>query len=227
MVLERNPELTARLAAGLEEQALDPSLISTSDLSDLRLPPTRDSLQSREGIRGALERAEEMLDSYRFDSQTGIATFTIPSGLGDIDAMLALNSYFLRSYPDQGMGAISAAAMEWFKERLVQRDSSHSRAVTITALVPGTDHKTREEQRGVLDDRGLEFSDMRDQALAAALHACTQGAKDLFESNSVVGLTPGFGLMTLRRKGVSVCTRFDNKPNTRIFASGSARIYAA
>ncbi len=53
--------------------------------------------------------------------------------------------------------------------------------------------------RVFLKEQSLNFADPRDQAIAAALHACTHNGEDLFQELSVRGSVPGFVLLTVPR----------------------------
>ena len=64
--------------------------------------------------------------------------------------------------------------------------------------------KNRTTQEGVLREQSLVFSDPRDQAIAAAIHACKHNGEDLFKGLWVRGSVPGFALLTFQSRGAIV-----------------------
>jgi hypothetical protein len=176
----------------------------------------------------SLQIAEEMVKSYAFDKKTGVSTFTVPAGVTDVDAMRALNEYFRKNHSTLNRDAVYAVHLEWF-EKLPQkfpahcerRDYSQARQITITGVVKGTRRENRTTQGSVLDGESLVFSDPRDQALAAAIHACRHQGADLFKNLRVRGSVPGFALGTGQSWGVSVHRASDVLENGRSAASGS------
>jgi hypothetical protein len=83
-----------------------------------------------------------------------------------------------------------------FSTHCEQRDYSQASKVTITAVVKGTESEIRITQEGILQHKKLVFSDPRDQAIAAALHACKNNGQLLFKQFWVRGSVPGFALYT-------------------------------
>ena len=157
------------------------------------------------------QTAQEMVDSYAFDKKTGVSTFTVPAGVTDVEAMKALNEYFRKNLPNFKRDAVYADHLEWlenlpkkFPTHCEQRDYSQARQITITGVVKGTQGENRTTQGSVLRDDSLVFSDPRDQAIAAALHACKHDGQDLFKDLWVRGSVPGFALRTYQRYGVLV-----------------------
>ena len=176
----------------------------------------------------SLQIAQEMIDSYVFDKTTGVSTFTVPAGVTDVEAMKAVNEYFRKkSHFWFKRDAVYAGDLEWYKnlpkqysEHCQERDYSQARQITITGVVKGTKGENRTTQRSVLKDESLIFSDPRDQALAAAIHACKHNGEDLFQDISVRGSVPGFVLRTWRFFRVSV-SRYGGSGNFNVAASGS------
>ncbi|MEY4667778.1 MAG: hypothetical protein RL518_477 [Pseudomonadota bacterium] len=168
-----------------------------------------------------LEVAEAMVASYRFDKSTGVSTFTIPAGVSDIDAMKEMNEYFRKHLPQCERDAIYAVNFKWYEDNLPVRDMSQQREVAIVAVVKGTTDKYRAAQEKLLAKQGLHFADMRDQALAAALHACVNGGEDLCQDLWVRGSVPGFALRTTSYLGVSVIRDSNGDDCFDVAASGS------
>jgi hypothetical protein len=157
------------------------------------------------------QTAQEMVDSYAFDKKTGVSTFTVPAGVTDVEAMKALNEYFRKNLPNFKRDAVYADHLEWlenlpkkFPTHCEQRDYSQARQITITGVVKGTQGENRTTQGSVLRDDSLVFSDPRDQAIAAALHACKHDGEDLFKDLWVRGSVPGFALRAIQGRGVDV-----------------------
>jgi hypothetical protein len=169
-----------------------------------------------------------MVKSYAYDKETGVSTFTVPAGVTDVEAMKALNEYFRKNHSTFNRDAVYADHLEWF-EKLPQefpahcerRDYSQARQITITGVVKGTKGENRTTQGSVLEGESLVFSDPRDQALAAAIHACRHKGADLFKNLRVRGSVPGFALGTGESWGVSVHRASDVLENGRSAASGS------
>jgi hypothetical protein len=240
VVAEKVAEVT-KLAAGFLAQAAA-SLVSKADaLSpdemsrrlDGALQALRgDEVSTSAGVTTAqktsLQIAEEMVKSYAFDKKTGGSTFTVPAGVTDVDAMKALNEYFRKNHSTLNRDAVYADQLQWF-EKLPQefpahcerRDYSQARQITITGVVKGTKGENRTTQGSVLEGESLVFSDPRDQALAAALHACKHDGQDLFKDLWVRGSVPGFALIPIRYIGVRVRRYFDDYGYLFVAASGS------
>jgi hypothetical protein len=174
------------------------------------------------------QTAQEMVDSYAFDKKTGVSTFTVPAGVTDVEAMKALNEYFRKNLPNFKRDAVYADHLEWlenlpkkFPTHCEQRDYSQARQITITGVVKGTQGENRTTQGSVLRDDSLVFSDPRDQAIAAALHACKHDGQDLFKDLWVRGSVPGFALDTDQDGGVFVSGYYDADDSLSVAASGS------
>ena len=176
-----------------------------------------------------LQIAREMVGSYAFDEKTGVSTFTVPAGVTDVEAMKALNEYFRKNLPGFDRDAVDATHLEWYENlpkefptHCEQRDYSQARQITITAVVKGTAGESRTTQGSVLKDDSLVFSDPRDQALAAAIHACKHEGENLFQGLEVRGSVPGFALRTNRYHGVEVLADGSDFDRSFVAASGSA-----
>lgn len=119
------------------------------------------------------------------------------------------------------LAAVDAKRFKWYEDNLPARDMTQPREVTIIAVVEGTADKNRADQEKVLAKQGLRFADERDQALAAALHACLNDGRDLFKRYWVRGSVPGFVLSTDRSRGVCVVRCIDVFDFNLFAASGS------
>jgi hypothetical protein len=124
--------------------------------------------------------------------------------------------------------AVYADHLKWFEnlpkqhpEHCQKRDYSQARQITITGVVKGTEGEERTCQGSVLEGKSLVFSDPRDQALAAAIHACKHNGEDLFQHLWVRGSVPGFALYTYRFFGVYVHRFSDAHDSNFVAASGS------
>ena len=170
-----------------------------------------------------------MVDSYAFDKKTGVSTFTVPAGVTDVEAMKALNEYFRKNLPNFKRDAVYAGRLKWLKNlpkqflaHCEQQDYSQARQITITGVVKGTKGANRTTQGSVLEGESLAFSDPRDQALAAALHACKFYGQDLFKKDLWVrGSVPGFALYAFLDDGVRVGGFVDDHAFYDVAASGS------
>jgi hypothetical protein len=180
------------------------------------------------------EMAEMALESYEYDPLTGVSTFVRPRGVSDVKLMTALNKYFRKQYPNYNRDAIYDNDIDWYDKLPTDfpdhchqgRDYSpdipkSSRTITITSLVSGTTGKNRDDQEKILKAVGLSFSDPRDIALAAALHACKYNGEDLFKDKWVRGSVPGFALGTDGGDGVVVGWYDDDFVFGNVGASGS------
>jgi hypothetical protein len=180
------------------------------------------------------EMAQMALESYKYDENTGVSTFVRPRGVSDVKLMRALNKYFRKQYPNYNRDAIYDNDIDWYDKLPTDfpdhchqgRDYSpdipkSSRTITITALVLGTTDKDRVDQGKLLQDAGLSFSDPRDIALAAALHACKYNGEDLFKDKWVRGSVPGFALCTDDDDGVFVFGYDVGRGRDDVGASGS------
>ena len=174
----------------------------------------------RPSIEAQIKTAKEMVESYAFDKNTGVSTFTVPAGVTDVEAMKALNDYFRVNHSGFNRDAVNATTLEWFEKLpkeyptyCQERDYSQARQITITGIVRDTGWRQgRIRQEGILNNESLVFSDPRDQALAAAIHACKYNGEDLFREKGSVSCVrssvPGFALFTQADVGVNV-SRYD------------------
>jgi hypothetical protein len=176
----------------------------------------------------SLQIAHEMVGSYAFDTRTGVSTFTVPAGVTDVEAMKALNEYFRKHHSDFNRDAVYASHLEWFgklpKEYPTycqERDYSQARQITLTGVVKDTKGESRTTQEASLKNESLGLADPRDQALAAAIHACKHNGEDLFKDMWVRGSVPGFSLCTFQHLGVFVFRFFGDDVSYRVAASGS------
>jgi hypothetical protein len=184
---------------------------------------TGDACRVLRGQKTELQIAQEMLKSYVFNPDTRVSTFTRPAGVTDVEAMRALNSYFRSQLPSCGRDAVSEQALQWFENsnNCRPRDLLNDTQTTITVVVEGTKGENRTTQGNVLRESGLVFSDPRDGAMAAALHACTYGGKDLFEDCWVNCSVPGSVLYTCADRGVCVTESSPWHDDNHIVALGS------
>jgi hypothetical protein len=220
--------LAAQAAASLLGKAEKLSLDETFHRLDGALQALRgDQVSTSAGVTTAqktsLQIAQDMVDSYAFDRNTGVSTFTVPVGVTDVEAMKALNEYFRKNHSEFKRDAIYAGDLEWFEnlpKQHPERDYSQARQITITGVVKGTKGENRTTQGSVLEGKSLVFSDPRDQALAAAIHACKHKGADLFDGFWVRGSVPGFALYTHVNGGVYVL-RFNDDGVNFVAASGS------
>ena len=199
-----------------------------SFLSELRGEDVSTSGAVATTQKSSLQTAQEMVDSYAFDKNTGVSTFTVPAGVTDVEAMKALNDYFRVNHSGFNRDAVNATTLEWFEKLpkeyptyCQERDYSQARQITITAVVKGTAGESRTTQGSVLKDDSLVFSDPRDQAIAAALHACKHDGQDLFKDLWVRGSVPGYALITNQSDGVHVRRSLDVLGFSYVAASGS------
>jgi hypothetical protein len=176
----------------------------------------------------SLQIAHEMVDSYAFDKKTEVSTFTVPAGVTDVEAMKALNEYYSKNQPGFNRYALYANDLAWFEKLpkeyptyCQERDYSQARQITITGVVKDTKGESRTTQEAGLKNESLGFADPRDQALAAAIHACKHNGEDLFKDLWVRGSVPGFSLCTFQTYGVSVFRFFGDDVSYRVAASGS------
>lgn len=220
-VLDTNPHVPALIVA-MTEEALRSNLEKKSCRQlarALEAVPAADALAK---VKSApIVIADEMVISYRFDRSTGTSSFIIPADVTDLEAMKALNRYFRYHLPECNRDAIYAKDLAYFEDNLPPRDASEAREVTIIAVVPGTSSEVRGAQAEVLANQGLVFSDIRDQALAAAIHACTFGREDLFQSKVVRSSAVGVALRTIPTFGIRVFGSDGESAYLNVVASGS------
>ena len=178
--------------------------------------------------RTPLQIAEEMVASYSFNKRTGVSSFTVPAGVTDVEAIKSLNEHFRQYLPSFKRDAVYSIRLdryeklpEMFPAHCEKRDYSQARQITIEAVVEGTMGEDRLLQEGKLEHRDLVFSDPRDQAIAAALHACKHQGADLFEGLWVRGSIPRFALFTHESRGVDLGVSRDDHTSETIAASGS------
>lgn len=189
-------------------------------------PPVAAVSMEVEGL--AFSVAEEMLESYEFDKHTGVSTFTTPAGLTDVEVIKVLNEYFRKSFPRFNREGVFAGDLDWYRDLPTNfaafskvRDYTDARVVVMRGVLEETIELDRSEEGEVLKQKGLVFSDPRDQAIAAALHACKYNGEDLFQGLWVRGSVPGYALCTVRRVGVRVYEYRDGNDFLDAAASGS------
>jgi len=209
-------EISRRLDGAL--RALRGEEVSTSGAATTSLTTAKTTLQT----------AHEMVESYKFDKKTGVSTFTVPAGVTDVEAMKAINGYFRKNLPSFERNAVWTSDLYWFEKlpkefptHCEQRDYSQARKITLTAVVNRTQGKARTPQGGVLRGDSLVFSDPRDQAIAAALHACKHDGQDLFKDLLLRGSVPGLALYTDPGIGVCVDRYYADLDSNVVAASGS------
>ena len=171
--------------------------------------------------------AQEAIFSYHFDPPD-VYTFTRPAGVTDVELMKALNKYFRNTYPHINRDAVYEGDLYWyedlpraFRAYCAQRNYSQATQVAITAIDTGTMCKDRISQEKILKSSFLVFSDPRDMAIAAALHACKHNGQDLFQGLWVRGSVPGFALGANQSYGVFVPGFSDGYDHYDVAASGS------
>ena len=178
--------------------------------------------------KALLQIAEEMVNSYVFNNETRVSTFTVPAGVTDVEAMKALNEYFRNHLPQFKRDVVNTGDLDWY-EKLPEeysqychppRDYRQARQITITGVVEGTEGEKRTIQGSILEGKSLVFADPRDQAIAAALHACKYDGEDLFQELCVRGSVPGFVLLTYPGDPVTVGECRDTSRKV-VAASGS------
>ena len=176
----------------------------------------------------AFSVAEEMLESYEFDKNTGVSTFTTPAGLTDVEVITVLNEHFRKSLPRFNREVVFAGDLDWYRDLPANfaayckdRDYTHARVVVVRGVLEETIELNRSEEGEVLKQKGLVFSDPRDQAIAGALHACKYNGEDLFQGLWFRGSVPGYALCTVRRIGVRVYEYDDCNDFLDAAASGS------
>jgi hypothetical protein len=185
--IERSPNLAGLLAQLLREAFNDPELLYRHAYA-----------QVNKGLQqlpdpDLMKIASEMVRSYKFDRQTRFSSFTIPAGVPDIRAMLAINHYFEKKRPSQLMShAINLGTLDWCANHLpltVQewRDFARPRSVKICAVVDGTEDSWRNFMKAfkALEAQKLKQAHPADQIIAAALHACKFKGADLFKGVQV------------------------------------------
>jgi hypothetical protein len=232
VITKQVAEVTER-AAGFLVQATS-ALINTAESLPLdemsrRLDGALRALRGEEIFqKTSLQIAREMVRSYTFDRETGVSTFTVPASVTDVEAMTVLNQYFRNNLPGFKRDAVNAAGIEWFKKlpqeyptSCQERDYSQARQITITGVVRGTRGQARTTQADVLKNESLVFADPRDQALAAAIHACKHHGEDVFKHMWVRGCVPGFALYTSRSSGVGINGSHSGNDGDYVAASGS------
>lgn len=240
VVVEKVAEVS-KVPAGIVDQAV-PGLVNKAEslsLDDMspRLDGALRALRGEQVSTSAaittaqktsLQIAQEMVDSYAFDKKTEVSTFTVPAGVTDVEAMKALNEYFRKNQPGFNRYALYANDLAWFEKLpkeyptyCQERDYSQARQITITGVVKDTKGESRTTQEAGLKNESLGFADPRDQALAAAIHACKHNGEDLFKDLWVRGSVPGFSLCTFQTYGVFVFRFFGDDVSYRVAASGS------
>jgi hypothetical protein len=171
--------------------------------------------------------AKEIVESYAWNSITGVSTFTIPPAVSDVQAMRAINLYLSENLPHLQRDAIWALDLPWYARLDVncpgreKRDLSKPRTAAVTGVVRGTIGLFRGDQAGALQSQSLAFSDPRDQAIAAGLHACVYDGADLFEGCYARGSADGVALVTYAGRGVSVYKGYLGTGGGKSAASGS------
>jgi hypothetical protein len=222
----------AQAAAGLVNKAETLSVDEISRRLDGALRALRGEEVSTSGAatttqKTSLQIAQDMVESYKFDKTTGVSTFTVPAGVTDVEAMKALNEYFRKNLPNFERDAVYAGDLDWYENlpkeystHCQERDYSQARQIMITGVAAGTKGENRTTQGSVLRNDSLVFSDPRDQAIAAALHACKHDGQDLFKDLWVRGSVPGFALCTVPGRGVRVI-RYGVGDGCHVAASGS------
>lgn len=125
--------------------------------------------------------------------------------------MKAINSYIRKNRSQLGRDAVDARDLDWYKtwpkefpEQCPQWDYSKAREITIEGVVKGTKNERCLDQHDVLKQRSLVFSDPRDIAIVAGLHACNHRGADLFQGLAVRCSVPGAMVSNLLDNGVSV-----------------------
>lgn len=239
-VSERAAEV-AEITAGFVAQAAS-GLVGkadslSSDEMSRRLEIALRALRGEDVFTSAetsIETVRKMVNSYTFDSKTGVSTFTVPAGVSDVEAMKALNFYNKRGH-SWGSDVVHSDWLTFFEtlpkdfpDYCQERDYSQARQITITTVVKGTAGRDRSSQERILKEKSLVFADPRDQALAAAIHYLSDDnlLQDLFKNASVRGSLPGIALGSrVEGNGVGIIDYNDDHVGDRfdgvIAASGT------
>jgi hypothetical protein len=160
--------IVVEAASGLSAAAAERASGSSIDEMKLRIERAIKQLQ---GKRSLLSIAEEMIDSYRFEGDR--LSFVVPAGQvnADVEALRALNKWSWQRYNHEAILTGDLWQFEDFSSKYPEicpkRDPGVSRMVTLQydrlALERG-------EQEAGLRSIGCQFADIRDIALACALH---------------------------------------------------------
>jgi hypothetical protein len=221
----------AKLAQGADRaqvalEALKESTLTAEQVEQLKA--LLKSVSPTEGAASALQVAQEMVDSYSFDKKTGVSSCAVPAGVTDVEAMKALNEYFRKRHPSLDRDAVHAVDFEWYHKlpqdhwvHCQERSYSQARQITITGVVEGTTKQDRATQEGIFKNKSLVFCDPRDQAIAAAIHACKHKGEDLFKGLWVRGCVPGFALNTNQYYGIYVRRSYEHTGFGNVAASGT------
>jgi hypothetical protein len=210
VVTEKITEVT-KLAVGLLDQAAAGLVNKARELSLDTMSRRLDG--ALRALRGetSLQIAQKMVDSYTFDERMGVCRYTVPAGVTEVKAMKALNKYFRKHLPGFNRDAVYAGHLKWFENlprdyptHCGQRDYSQDRQITIAGVVKGAEREDLTTQGSGCRDDSVGLSDPRDKAIAAALHACKHGGRDLFTDLSVHESVPMFEVDTDRHLGIVV-----------------------
>ena len=233
IALDYVSQAASKLVGSASEKAGDLSLAEMSRRLDGALRVLRGEEVSISGAaapeqKTSLQITHKMMESYSFDIKAGTSTFTIPANVTDVEAMKALNKYFRKYHPNFKRDAVYARDLDWYENLPTEyptycqkRDYSQARQITVTGVVKGEKGENRTTEEGVLKDESPIFSDPRDQALAAAIHACKYKGEDLFKDLWVSGSVPGFALCTGRDDGVFVSLCHVNYDDNEVAAFAS------
>lgn len=228
-----------RQASEAAEQAIEP-LAQRGDLAGMEgvSEQLEGELQSFEHFSSLIPRnqrlvvfAEWMLESLTLD-ESGALRMQVPKGVGDRDALMALNAFMDEYYPRADRPAVAPKDFAKFlkispptgevERRDLERPDGQARHITIIISVPETHGKSREEQQRVLTAAGLEFAQPIEQALALGALACLKNQEDpdeLFRGGAR-GAEPGLVVSISSILGAYCYQRPDSAYPGNLFASG-------
>jgi hypothetical protein len=174
------------------------------------------------GVEQLAETAKAIIDSF-YINDDGLACACVPSGVGDIQAMHALNALFRMDHPRFDRDAIFVPDFNWYQESSGVRDRrvDMPREIRIQPVVPGSTGENRASQLELLQSRGLVFAEPIEQALIAATYMCRHGGSaDIFMGTWARGSVPGHALPCHRFRGVRVFQYDDSDESFILSASG-------
>ena len=173
--------------------------------------------------------AEWMLESLTLD-ESGMIRMQVPTGVGDADALRALNAFMDEYYPQADRPAVAPKDFAKFlkislpseESEGLERPDGQARNISIILSVSGTHAKTREQQGQILAAAGLEFAQPIEQALALGALSCLKSQEDpdqLFRGG-FRGAEPGLVVAISGILGAYCYERPDRAYPDNLFASG-------
>jgi hypothetical protein len=152
-------------------------------------------------------QAEQILSSLRKEQlgfferlyKPEVWNLTIPASVSDVEAMQALNTYFLKNFGSVfNRGIIYPPDYDWYVQvgGAGERDASLPREIRISPVIRATEGQPIQRQEAILAQKGMRPALPIEQVLVIAAYACNNAGSDLLRGQVVGCSVSGWRMST-------------------------------